>query len=88
MYAINPFVEKVIRDHRVVVVLWTYNGEPHVSYLYHHTDGTWGADPAFMAESPFVRNAVLAKAMMVDTKRHRRASGDAAGITAENYYLQ
>lgn len=73
MFGNKPFVARVIRDNRIVIIVWTLGTEAHTTYLYHHTDGSWGADPDFLAESPEMRKAVLAKANMVEAKKRRQA---------------
>ena len=73
MFENKPFVARVIRDNRIVIIVWTLGTEAHTTYLYHHTDGSWGADPDFLAERPEMGKAVLAKANMVEAKKRRQA---------------
>lgn len=45
----------VSREGRVVSFTWDDNGTEKKAAFYHHSDGSWGASPEFLEESPEVR---------------------------------
>lgn len=83
MFENKPYVARVIRDNRIVIIVWTLGTQAHTTYLYHHTDGSWGADPDFLAESLSTRRAVLAKANMLEAKKRRQAAGKEANADVD-----